>query len=312
MRDFPPLVADLEANPHPRSPRTTAAGTYARAPARHLRRPRHPQPGPVPGLAAGPAAAGAVRVGSVTAVLEWLPGAIGPYVIGRIVDEGIIARDLGRVGELGLVLFGLVLVGVTAGVLNHTLVVRSWLIGMYGPMMLVNRKSVQLGHVLPQRTPTGEVLSVAAGDADEFGALTEIVRPGVRRAGRRTWSSPAWCCPPRCRSGSMVLVAAPLIVVLRPAAAAPAAAPRGGRADPLGRPDLDGDRHRGRAADPARHRRRADLRPQLRRPVAADPAGRGRGRRLAGAGRVGQRAVLRAVPGGAHLAGRPRGGRPAG
>ena len=61
-----------------------------------------------------------------------------------------------------------------AGVLNHTLVVRTWLIGMYGPMKLVTRKSTQLGHVLPQRTPTGEVLSVAAGDADEFGALTEI------------------------------------------------------------------------------------------------------------------------------------------
>ncbi len=32
-----------------------------------------------------------------------------------------------------------------------------------------------MGHVLPQRTPTGEVLSVSAGDSDEFGALTEIV-----------------------------------------------------------------------------------------------------------------------------------------
>src|SRR6185436_8162299 len=28
---------------------------------------------------------------------------------------------------------------------------------------------------LPQRTPTGEVLSVSAGDSDEFGSLTEIV-----------------------------------------------------------------------------------------------------------------------------------------
>ena len=42
-------------------------------------------------------------------------------------------------------------------------------------MKMVTRKTTQLGHVLPQRTPTGEVLSVAAGDTDEFGALTEIV-----------------------------------------------------------------------------------------------------------------------------------------
>jgi ABC-type multidrug transport system fused ATPase/permease subunit len=39
----------------------------------------------------------------------------------------------------------------------------------------VTRKATQLGHVLPRRTPTGEVLSVSAGDSDEFGALTEIV-----------------------------------------------------------------------------------------------------------------------------------------
>ena len=57
----------------------------------------------------------------------------------------------------------------------HTLVVRSWLIGIYGTIQLVTRKTVQMGHVLPRRTPTGEVLSVASSDSDEFGALTEIV-----------------------------------------------------------------------------------------------------------------------------------------
>ena len=87
---------------------------------------------------------------------------------------------------------GLVLVGIAAGVAGHTLVVRTWLVGMYGPVMMVNRKAIQMGHVLPQRTPTGEVLSVAASDTDEFGALTEIVArfvgalhrvPGHRRTG---------------------------------------------------------------------------------------------------------------------------------
>ena len=56
----------------------------------------------------------------MTAVLEWLPGAIGPYVIGQIVDQGILGRDFGRVAELGLILLGLALVGVAAGVLSHT------------------------------------------------------------------------------------------------------------------------------------------------------------------------------------------------
>ena len=209
-------------------------------------------------------------VSALTAVLEWVPGAIGPYLIGRIVDEGITARDLGRVGELSLILFGLVLIGVTAGVLNHTVVVRSWLIGMYGPMMMVNRKSVQLGHVLPQRTPTGEVLSVAAGDADEFGALTEVFARAFGRAG---------VVPGDRRPGAVHVGVARGDGAARratdrgagPAAAAAAAAPRGGRADPIGGPDRDGDRHRGRAADPARHRWRAHLRPQLRRRSRSGP-----------------------------------------
>jgi hypothetical protein len=57
---------------------------------------------------------------------------------------------------------------------------------MYGPMMMVNRKSVQLGHVLPQRTPTGEVLSVAAGDAGRVRRVDRGLRPGVRARWRRT------------------------------------------------------------------------------------------------------------------------------
>ena len=56
----------------------------------------------------------------------------------------------------------------------HTLIVRSWLIALYGTTQMVARKAVQLGHVLPRRAPTGEVLSVASSDSDEFGALTEI------------------------------------------------------------------------------------------------------------------------------------------
>jgi ABC-type multidrug transport system fused ATPase/permease subunit len=112
---------------------------------------------------------------SLLSVIEWLPGSVGPYVIGKVVDEGIIPGDLGTVARLSLILFGLVVVGIVASVLGHTFVVRTWLVAMYGSMKLVTRKATQMGHVLPQRTPTGEVLSVSASDSDEFGALTEIV-----------------------------------------------------------------------------------------------------------------------------------------
>jgi ABC-type bacteriocin/lantibiotic exporter with double-glycine peptidase domain len=212
MRDFPPLVADLD-QPHTPGPEGPKSGVRTRAPRR--------------GVFADPDTRSPARflswllgqqwpvilVSAVTAVLEWVPGAIGPYLIGRIVDEGITARDLGRVGELALILFGFVVIGVTAGVLNHTIVVRTWLIGMYGPMMMVNRKSVQLGHVLPQRTPTGEVLSVAAGDADEFGALTEVFARAFGALASYLLIA-GLVLSTSVPLGIMVLVAAPLIVVL--------------------------------------------------------------------------------------------------
>jgi ABC-type multidrug transport system fused ATPase/permease subunit len=117
----------------------------------------------------------ALVLSSLIAVVEWLPGSVGPYIVGKIVDDGIVPHDMATVVRLSLIMFGLVIAGIIAGVLGHTFVVRTWLVAMYGTMKLVTRKVTQMGHVLPQRTPTGEVLSVSAGDSDEFGALTEIV-----------------------------------------------------------------------------------------------------------------------------------------
>jgi ABC-type multidrug transport system fused ATPase/permease subunit len=149
---------------------------------------------------------------SLLSVIEWLPGSVGPYLVGKIVDEGIIPGDLARVSRLSLIMFGLVVIGIVASVLGHSLVVRTWLVAMYGSMKLVTRKATQMGHVLPQRTPTGEVLSVSASDSDEFGALTEIVSRFVGAliaylviAGLVLWTS--------VKLGIVVLLTAPLIVL---------------------------------------------------------------------------------------------------
>ena len=93
-------------------------------------------------------------------VIEWLPGSVGPYLVGKIVDEGIIPGDLAVVGGSADHVRSGGHAGIVASVLGHTLVVRTWLVAMYGSMKLVTRKATQMGHVLPQRSPTGEVLSV--------------------------------------------------------------------------------------------------------------------------------------------------------
>ncbi len=177
MHDFPPLVPDMagpDVRAHTTPTRRGRAAVRWRLPRRDFSSPE---------TRSGVRFLGwllwqqlpLLLLSSLLSVIEWLPGSVGPYLVGKIVDEGIIPGDLATVGRLSLVMFGLVVVGIVASVLGHTLVVRTWLVAMYGSMKLVTRKATQMGHVLPQRTPTGEVLSVSASDSDEFGALTEIV-----------------------------------------------------------------------------------------------------------------------------------------
>ncbi|MGL4832412.1 MAG: ABC transporter transmembrane domain-containing protein [Propionibacteriaceae bacterium] len=96
--------------------------------------------------------------------------ALIPMILGRAVQEGIVARDMTQmwrwVGWLSLV----VIVALVGGIYGHTVSVSGWLVAMYRNTALTVRKALQLGHVLPRRTPTGEVLSVASSDSDTFGA----------------------------------------------------------------------------------------------------------------------------------------------
>jgi ABC-type multidrug transport system fused ATPase/permease subunit len=116
-----------------------------------------------------------LSLATVFGVLWQLPLTVGPLLFGKAVDHGIEAHSTrGTLFWAGLLLV-VTVVGATFGIVLHTVVVRSWLINLYGTMQMVTRKVVQMGHVLPRRTPTGEVLSVASSDSDEFGALTEIL-----------------------------------------------------------------------------------------------------------------------------------------
>jgi ABC-type multidrug transport system fused ATPase/permease subunit len=153
-----------------------------------------------------------VIVLSSLACLLWLmPMTFGPYIFGRAVDEGILQGSTPDLLMWSGVMLAVVLVGGTFGVVFHTLIVRSWLISLYGTTQMVTRKIAQMGHVLPRRSPTGEVLSVSSSDSDEFGALTEILaRTAAQLVSYLTVAaivlSMSW------QLGVLVLVAAPVLL----------------------------------------------------------------------------------------------------
>jgi ABC-type multidrug transport system fused ATPase/permease subunit len=154
-----------------------------------------------------------LTLASLVSVLEFGPGAIGPFLVGRIVDDGITQRDLSTVVQLSLVLLGVIVVGAAGGVLRHTLIVGAWLVAMYGVTQLVTRKTTQLGHVLPRRTPTGEILSVSTGDSDQFGGINEIFTRAVGALVAYLVVATI-ILNTSVRMGVVVLVAAPLLVLL--------------------------------------------------------------------------------------------------
>ena len=149
---------------------------------------------------------------STLACLLWLmPLTFGPYIFGRAVDEGILAGSRSALLGWVAVMLAVVVVGGVFGVVFHTLVVRTWLISLYGTTQMVTRKIAQMGHVLPRRSPTGEVLSVASSDSDEFGALTEILARSIAQlvsylTVAAIVLSMSW------QLGVLVLVAAPVLL----------------------------------------------------------------------------------------------------
>lgn len=161
---------------------------------------------------------------AVAGLLWFLPGALSPLLLGRAIDVGVLRGDMVATVGWAALLTLVILIGAAAGIAQHTLAVRGWLIALYGTQKLVTRKTVQLGHVLSRRLPTGEVLSISSSDSNTFGQTIEVVSRGIG-----SLAAFVLVCvlmfttsPPL---GWVVLIAAPLLVgaaspVLRPLNAA--------------------------------------------------------------------------------------------
>jgi ABC-type multidrug transport system fused ATPase/permease subunit len=157
---------------------------------------------------------GSVFAWGLLAALMWMvPQTVGPWIVGRAIDTGIVAGDSTATLRWVIVLAAVTLIGAGCGIIFHTFIVKEWLIALYGTTKLVTRKALQLGHVLTRRTPTGEVLSVSGSDGDQFGALMEITtRAFAQLAAYLVVAAIVLRTSPR--MGLLVLVAAPLLVIL--------------------------------------------------------------------------------------------------
>jgi ABC-type multidrug transport system fused ATPase/permease subunit len=205
MHDFPPVVPDFQPNSSSadtarrRSSTRDFADPDTRSASRFLRWMLRQQ-------------ASVLIASSFIALIQFLPGSIGPYLVGRAVDDGITPRNLSAVVDWSLILLGIIVLGAAAGVIRHSLIVRSWLVAMYGLTKLVTRKTTQMGHIQPQRMPTGEIISVSSSDSDQFGAISEVLTRAVG-AGIAYLLVAGIILNTSVELGVVVLIAAPLLVL---------------------------------------------------------------------------------------------------
>ena len=155
---------------------------------------------------------GLVAVSTLLAICWYVPNGLTPYFLGRTIDAGVASASLWATLGWAAILGLNIAFASLSGTLMHTTAVAQWLAVFNRSTMLVNRKSMELGHHLPRRTPTGEVLSVAMGDSDIFGAVSEVTNRAIAAvlaiivvAVVVVQESP--------RLGLIVLVATPLMVV---------------------------------------------------------------------------------------------------
>lgn len=134
-----------------------------------------------------------------------------PWLLGKAIQEGVVAHNPAATWRWAAWLFLVVVLGVVAGILGHTVSVSGWLVAMYKATALTVRKALQLGHILPRRTPTGEVLSVASSDSDTFGACAINV-PMAFGALCSIATTVIIVVQINWRLGLVVLVAAPIMV----------------------------------------------------------------------------------------------------
>ncbi|EWT02805.1 ABC transporter [Intrasporangium oryzae NRRL B-24470] len=151
--------------------------------------------------------------GLLVALVWMVPQTVGPWMVGRAIDTGIVPGDRATTLRWVAALGAVTVVGALSGIVFHTIIVREWLIALYGTTKLVTRKALQLGHVLTRRTPTGEVLSVSGSDGDQFGALMEITTRAFSQL-IAYLAVAAIVLSTSVRMGVLVLVSAPLLVLL--------------------------------------------------------------------------------------------------
>ena len=101
--------------------------------------------------------------------------AVMPFILGRAIDDGVIAGNLRAVVWWAAALLGLMVVQAVSDVAAHRAGVSNWMQAAFRSVRIVGHKISRTGDALPAALSTGEVVSTAASDAFRLGEVYEVL-----------------------------------------------------------------------------------------------------------------------------------------
>jgi ABC-type multidrug transport system fused ATPase/permease subunit len=117
--------------------------------------------------------------GALLGIAWMVSQALMPAAVGKAIDAGVTARDLGALTTWGGVLLGLGVLQAAAGTLRHRLAVYNWLAAAYRTVQITVSQANRLGATLPKRLATGEVVSIGTADIEQIGSALDVTARGA-------------------------------------------------------------------------------------------------------------------------------------
>ena len=100
--------------------------------------------------------------------------AVVPYIVGRAIDEGLRQGDSQRLIHWAAILAAVGALQAVSGVTRHRFAVTNWLVACFRTEQWLIRHVVKLGAALPEKTSTGEVVSIGATDASAVAHALDV------------------------------------------------------------------------------------------------------------------------------------------
>ena len=112
--------------------------------------------------------------GMLFGILWMSSQAVLPAVLGKAIDQGVSARDMGALAKWAGVMFAIGLVQAVTGIVRHRFAVTNWLTAAYRTVQLVGRQATHLGGALPRKVSTGEVIAIGTSDLSHLGQVMDV------------------------------------------------------------------------------------------------------------------------------------------